>query len=326
MIHDDTTKKHMLIIFGPTGVGKSELAERIAQNIPAEIINMDMGQFYTPLTIGTAKPDWRNASVPHHLFDIVNVPEDFSVVAYRASLMNVLQQVWSRGNMPIVVGGSGFYLNSIFFPPKVPVAVPNTRVVTRETVLRAWQELHDIDPARAALIEKHDSYRVGRALDIWYTTGVKPSEYTVSFQAPSSFTLLFLTRERESLYKRINERVEVMMQQGWLNEVEGLCQTDWEHFLLKKKLIGYNELLHYMDGDKTEPDLKDAVAIIKQRTRHYAKRQHTFWRMLQQKIAYELAMQEGGGRDSSLELINLTLLNVDLYIKLLTQRLLTFVQ
>src|SRR5438105_3757180 len=108
MIHDDKAKRHMLIIFGPTGVGKSDLAERIARNMPAEIINMDMGQFYAPLTIGTAKPDWRNACVPHHLFDIVNTPIDFSVVSYRESLIKCLNDVWGRGKIPIVVGGSGF--------------------------------------------------------------------------------------------------------------------------------------------------------------------------------------------------------------------------
>lgn len=313
--------RHMLIIFGSTGVGKSDFAEQLAQQMAAEIINMDVGQFYLPLTIGTAKPDWRNSSISHRLFDVMDKPEDYSVALYRTHLMEAMQSIWDKGKMPILVGGSGFYLKSILFPPTVPVVVASSTIVTQENVLTYWSELQSIDPIRAASIDKYDVYRVGRALDIWHSTGVRPSEYVSLYQPPASFTLLFLTRSREELYSRINSRVDLMMQQGWLQEVKSLCQTDWEDFLLKKKLIGYNELLCYLHEQKTDAELDDVVGLIKQRTRHYAKRQHTFWRMLKQKLDHEISCNKQSDPVSSAESINLTLLNVDLYIKLLSQRL-----
>src|SRR5579863_9779399 len=107
----------MLIVYGPTGVGKTDVALAIAQHIPAEIINMDMGQFYTPLSIGTAKPDWKNSPIPHHLFDIIDTPINYTVAEYRTMLYKTVQEVIGRGNLPILVGGSGFYLHSLLFPP-----------------------------------------------------------------------------------------------------------------------------------------------------------------------------------------------------------------
>ena len=104
-----------LIIYGPTGVGKTDLALDLAQHIPIEIINMDMGQFYTPLSIGTAKPDWKNSPVPHHLFDIINEPRNFTVSEYRILFYKKVGEIIERGNLPVVVGGSGFYLHSLLF-------------------------------------------------------------------------------------------------------------------------------------------------------------------------------------------------------------------
>ena len=107
----------MLIIFGPTAVGKTDFALKVAERVPAEIVNMDVGQLYTPLSIGTAKPNWRSETVPHHLFDYVDKPRNITVVEYRKILLEVLEDIWQRGKLPIIVGGSGFYLKSIFFPP-----------------------------------------------------------------------------------------------------------------------------------------------------------------------------------------------------------------
>ena len=108
---------NMLIIYGPTGVGKSDLACTIAEKVPAEIVNADMGQLYTPLSIGTAKPNWQQEPSRHHLFDVMNEPRNCTVIEYRQMLKMVLQDIWSRGKLPIVVGGSGFYVQSIFYPP-----------------------------------------------------------------------------------------------------------------------------------------------------------------------------------------------------------------
>ncbi len=108
---------YTLIITGPTASGKTDLSLAIAREIDAEIINGDVGQFYTPLSVGTAKPDWRNQEVPHHLFDIISEPQDFSVSAYRQLVIDTAEKVWQRGRLPIIVGGSLFYIKSLFFPP-----------------------------------------------------------------------------------------------------------------------------------------------------------------------------------------------------------------
>lgn len=312
---------HILVIFGPTGVGKSDFAEQIAQHVPAEIINMDVGQLYTPLTIGTAKPNWRYSSITHHLFDVLDSPCDYNVATYRSRVLDLIRSLWLQGKVPILVGGSGFYLKSLFFPPTMPVVVTNNRVVTQENVHDYWLALQQVDPVRAAAIDKQDTYRIGRALGIWHATGIKPSDYAVSFEPPCSFTLLFLTRPRQELYDRINARVDIMMQQGWLSEVERLYQTDWESFLLKKKLIGYNELLDYLHSQRTVHGLENTITSIKQRTRHYAKRQHTFWRMLKQQLEPVMSVDQKHDMVSKMESIDMTLLNSDLYIKLLVQRL-----
>ena len=116
MVQEST--KYMIIIYGPTAVGKTDAAFKIAEHISAEIINADVGQFYTPLLIGTAKPDWKKSPVPHHLFDILDEPKDLTVAQYRELLIPVLDEIWRRNNIPIIVSGSGFYLTYIFFPPE----------------------------------------------------------------------------------------------------------------------------------------------------------------------------------------------------------------
>jgi len=306
-------KKQLIILFGPTGVGKTDIAEKIASTIPAEIVNMDVGQLYSPLTIGTAKPDWRLSPIPHHLFDLLELPINYTVVDYRNQVLKTVTEILERGNTPIIVGGSGFYLHALFFPPvAAQVTSKPERVITEYT----WDELYAIDPDRAAAIHKNDSYRIRRALAIWASTGSKPSHMKAPFEPlPFPTTLICLTRERSELYERINDRVLAMMKAGWVEEVERLCGTAWEQFLREKKLIGYNELIDYCCHD--EGQLPELISIIQQRTRAYAKRQLAFWKMLSRKIEHERARAELAS-DLRLEQLNLTLMDLDLYIKQLS--------
>jgi len=268
--------KPFLIIYGPTGVGKTALTEKLAHQIPAEIINMDIGQLYTPLSIGTAKPEWRTSSIPHHGFDILDKPINYTVTQYRELLQKLLNQVWQRGNLPIVVGGSGFYLKSLFFPPAQAIEISDAHLDQEIS----WQKLHDIDPERAAAIHPHDTYRIQRALAIWYTTGIKPSVYKPVFDPIGNAIVVCITRDRAQLYKQINERTEVMMREGWIEEAKKLKKTPWESFLHEKHLIGYDDILTYLDSKQTPTDYARLIAAIQQKTRQYAKRQMTFWRML----------------------------------------------
>ncbi|HZW61894.1 MAG TPA: tRNA (adenosine(37)-N6)-dimethylallyltransferase MiaA [Candidatus Babeliales bacterium] len=308
-------KNQIIFIYGPTGVGKSALAEQLASSIPAEIVNMDLGQFYTPLTIGTAKPAWKQSPIPHHLFDILQAPRNFSVVEYRDLLLQTMREIWAREKYPIVVGGSAFYLKSLLFPPEAPTIVGHDLSFVLEE--NPWQQLYSIDPIRAEAIGKHDLYRIKRALDIWYKTGKKPSEYNQVYNPPAPFLLLYVTRDRQELYGRINERVKDMIEQGWLEEVKTLLATDWEPFLYEKKLIGYNELLEYLAG-KSPVGFEQCLEIIAQRTRHYAKRQNTFWNMLHNQLQQEFSKTDS---ESNSQVLNLTLLDLDLYIKRLTNQI-----
>ncbi|MEX0672167.1 MAG: tRNA (adenosine(37)-N6)-dimethylallyltransferase MiaA [Candidatus Babeliales bacterium] len=302
----------MLVYTGPTGVGKTALIDAVAQAVPAEIINIDMGQFYTPLNIGTAKPDWQSAQVPHHMFDLIDQPRDFTVAHYRSQLIAVIDGVWSRKRIPILVGGSGFYVRSLFFPPVQTAAV--SQAYSQIPQEQLWEHLRAIDSERAAVLEKKDYYRIERALDIWYAAGKKPSELQPSFNPPCSFGLIGVMRDREDLYARIDQRVALMMHDGWIKEVVGLQGSVWEQFLLDKKLIGYVDIFNYLAREDGDMDL--LIDVIAQKTRNYAKRQMTFWRGLKRQIDTALQVAPSvGPMPSFTDEINLTLMGIDVYIK-----------
>lgn len=354
---------HILVIYGPTGVGKTDFALEIASRIPAEIINMDVGQFYTPLSIGTAKPDWKASPIPHHLFDVIDKPENFTVTDYRRICTQLIQDIWNRGKLPILVGGSGFYLKSLFFPPLELESnvwsesgsgfdiAPDKQDTEPDFLGRAaemptpalWDHLYGLDPVRAQELNKNDRYRIMRALTIFYSSGKKPSDCKPIYAPIYAATIIFLTRDRKELYQRIDTRVELMMEHGWIAETQELLGTPWEQFVLKKKLIGYNEIIELLRDQNFSRQLRDSghssicgengdnkswqaeqwrhiVAAIQQRTRHYAKRQHTFWNMLlklfeanKEKIKEE--------KEIKTDTVNLTLIPGDLYINRLISTL-----
>lgn len=300
----------MIVVYGPTGVGKTAFVDELAQSIPTEIINADMGQLYVPLTIGTAKPDWRSAPVPHHMFDIINEPVRYTVIAYRNLVKETMQKIWQRGKIPILVGGSAFYLRSLFFPPIAHQA--DYAALHDENNL--WDQLNAIDSDRASKIPKQDTYRIKRALAIYKGTGIKPSELHPVYNSPTdSFLMICLTRDRQELYERINERVVQMLDQGWMQEVEQLIGTEWEQFILDKKIIGYDEILLYL---KSNDHVYDAlIATIQKRTRNYAKRQMTFWRMLKRQLEQSLSEDSDTHRRCAIQEVNLTSTDLNLYIK-----------
>lgn len=309
--------KQVLIVTGATGIGKTDFVSKLAAAFPAEIINADIGQMYTPLTIGTAKPDWRNESVRHHLFDIIDEPIDFTIVQFRARVVSLIQEIWNRGNTPIIVGGSTLYIKSLFYAAAnlVEINLENNlfKPVEKKTN-ELWENLNKIDPRRASQLHPNDHYRLHRAIEIWNKTGVLPSQCTPKYEpVASKMTLLILDRPKVELYEKIDQRVNVMMQMGWLAEIANLT-SNWHDFLRRKKIIGYEILLDCV-ADPINLPAKIAVQKIQQRVRNYAKRQQTFWRGLCKDL-----MQNPSMCQNVFE-INLTLLDLDLYIKQLLIKL-----
>lgn len=304
--------RYCIVVAGPTAVGKTAGAQKIALDIDGEIINGDMGQWYVPLTIGTAKPDWRNAPIAHHLFDIIATPITYNVMKFRADVRTVAGDIWQRNKVPIIVGGSSYYSAALFFPPAAhTLPIKKHQYDPRKDW---WASLHAIDPQRAQEIDPHDTYRIQRALDIWQSTGIKPSSYKPHYDPIAPIVLLWLERDRNDLYARINERVIAMVNQGWIEEVQALLDTPWEPFLLRKKIIGYPDVIAYCRGEITREVM---IARIQQKTRNYAKRQMTFWRMLSAKIKKQQAMKSSDAKIPPVKVIevNLTHEPIDRYIK-----------
>ena len=238
-----------IVIYGPTGVGKTQLAEELSPHIPLEVINADVGQFYKPFSIGTAKPDWENSKLKHHLFDILNEPCDYTVVEYRKQVMQIMQEVWKRNRIPVIVGGSGFYIRSLFFPPKGDVASKIDFIESSSSKRKLWDELKNLDPLRASKIKVNDVYRVRRAIEICKESRENvsvASDFIPQFSPISNFIYIDVTRSREELYQLINDRTNEMLKNGWIDETRLICGSSWESFIKRKKLIGYNEILDFI--------------------------------------------------------------------------------
>ena len=275
-----------IIITGPTGVGKTEFIDHIAQQLPIEVINADVGQMYTPLSIGTAKPDWRNADVPHHLFDLFDVPRDCSVAEYRNYVIDAIHTIYQRGNIPTIVGGSLFYVKGLFFPPPHLPHVQRDAEPQSKNSTALWNQLYRIDPERANAIHPHDTYRIKRALAIWNTTGEKPSTFQPQFSpVAATASITCVTRERDELYRRIDRRVREMLDEGWITETEHLSD-EWKAFLQRKHIIGYPDIIEYLNNACSYDTMIDR---IQQKTRAYAKRQLTFWRSFSKQMTHAYA-------------------------------------
>ncbi len=308
-------RRCMIIIFGPTGVGKTDFGEALASKIPAEIVNADLGQFYTPLSIGTAKPNWQSSAIPQHLFDIINEPRLMSVAEYRDKALQTFNDIWAREKIPVIIGGSGFYLKSLFFPPQIGSVYTDSHFSIEGD---GWRELYDIDPERALKIHPNDVYRIKRALSIYHATGRKPSEYQPLYQPVGSFCFVYVTRQRQDLYSRIDQRVKLMLDAGWIDEVERLKGTDWESFLKKKKLIGYDDILEYLEGEKKERQMNELIDLIAQKTRNYAKRQITLGNQLFGQL--ENVLFQTADKSSSCVQFDLTCPPIEIYINQLLRR------
>jgi len=275
-------KETITIITGPTSIGKSRYASELAKKTNSEIISMDSMQIYKLMDIGTAKPSPTELKeVPHHLIDIINPDESFSVVTFIQSVQNIINN--NPNQKYIIVGGTGLYLNALLDGLAFPAAPPNPEL--REKLRSQadelgskslWDELKKVDPAAVQKITPNDTYRLVRALEVYQTTG-KPIS-TLQEKDKSIIPnrkVIALTTERGILYKQIEKRVDIMIEKGLATEVESLLAKGYSKELPSLKAIGYKEIIQYLNG---ELRLDEAIEKIKKGTRNFAKRQYTWFR------------------------------------------------
>jgi tRNA dimethylallyltransferase len=262
------------LVVGATGIGKTDFAEKLALDNGGEIINADLGQMYTKLNIGVAKPYWQSSPIPQHMFDILTEPVDYTAAEWRKALVKIIAEINARGKPAIIVGGSHFYIQSLLFPPQ---AMPAIDVKISNTGSGTWQELHAIDPQRAAAIHPHDQYRINRALAIFQATGRKPSEFEPVYNPPWPqhwpYKLIVLSRTSTDLKQRLAQRYDLMIKEGWWLEAQSIKGTCWQKFVCKKGFIGYQELMAAPNGIC----VKD---VIVQKTWQYARQQQKFIKAL----------------------------------------------
>jgi tRNA dimethylallyltransferase len=281
----------VIAIVGPTAVGKSELALHLAQSFPVEIISADSRQVYRYMDIGTNKPSPTEiASVPHHLIDVVDPDEDFSLAMYHQLAIKAVKDIQQKGKLALLVGGSGLYVWSLVEGWKIP-EVPPDKKLRRQLECRAeqedgqnlYQELNDIDPVAAVKIDPSNVRRIIRALEIYYATGQPPSQLQ-SKEAPGFSTLVIgLTRDRSELYKGIDWRVDKMVQRGLVEEVEQLLKKGYSPSLPSMSGIGYKQIGQFIRGEMTLPQ---AIDKIKYETHRLARHQYAWFHLSDSRIRW----------------------------------------
>jgi tRNA dimethylallyltransferase len=276
----DSQKKYLVVIAGPTAVGKTVVSIKLAKLFKTVVLNADSRQFYKELNIGTAKPTNEELKeVEHYFMNTKNVTELYGAGHFANDARNLIHKLFETHEVLILVGGSGLYINALLNGvdefDEVPINIrENLNVIHEKKGLQVLVEmLLEKDPAYAKSIDIKNPQRVIRALEIITHTGKPFSSYLKSQVQSHSFTSinLLLNMERDALYKRINQRVDDMMQKGLLDEVKNLVEYKNYNAL---KTVGYKELFAYLDGECT---LAEAVDKIKQHTRNYAKRQLTWF-------------------------------------------------
>lgn len=282
-------KPPIVLIVGPTAVGKTELSLRLAEKMNGEIVSVDSRLFYRGMDIGTAKPSKEEMErVPHHLIDIVNPDETLSLAVFQEKAHRVIAQIHSRGNLPFLVGGTGQYIRAVtegWIPPEV---TPNERL--RDELERIKEErginwlharLRILDPEAAEKIDARNFRRTIRALEVIFTTGKRFSEQRGQGNSPYHLITIGLTRPRAELYQRVDERIEKMFADGLLDEVKGLLDKGYSSTLPSMSAIGYQECVGVVQGSMT---VEQAKVEMRRLTRIFVRRQANWFKESDPKI------------------------------------------
>lgn len=279
-------QKPMIILTGPTAVGKSALSVELAKKINGAVISADSMQVYRHMDIGSAKitPE-EMQGVTHYMIDELEPDEEFHVVRFVTMAKEYLKEIYADGKIPIIAGGTGFYIQALLYD------IDFTEQQCDETYRRQLEDLarehgaeylhgilREVDPASAEAIHANNIKRVIRALEFYHLSGKKISEHNETErqkQSPYNFAYFVLTDERAKLYERIDRRVDAMVEAGLVDEVKKLKAMGCSRKMVSMQGLGYKEILAYLDGEYT---LEEAIYIIKRETRHFAKRQLTWFK------------------------------------------------
>lgn len=279
-------KRPLIILTGPTAVGKTALSIELAKALDGEIISADSMQVYRHMDIGSAKvTEEEMKGIPHHLIDVIDPEEEFNVTRFQTIAKEAMEEIYARGHVPIIAGGTGFYIQALIYDIDFKENEDSSEI--RQELEKFGEEhgneaLHEmlkaIDPESAEAIHANNKKRVIRAIEYYRLTGQKISEHNQEErekESPYDFYYYVLTCERSRLYERIDERVDLMLQMGLVEEVKKLKERGCCRGMVSMQGLGYKEILDYLDGTCT---LDEAVYVLKRDTRHFAKRQLTWFK------------------------------------------------
>ena len=283
-------KHKVIVICGPTASGKTALSIELAKQLNGEIVSCDSMQIYKDMTIGTAKPTQEEMQgIKHYLIDFVSPDERYSVANYKKDAKNAIREIISKGKMPIVVGGTGLYLDSLIYEidyNEIEIDEEYRNYLEKISEEQGLQTLYEkaktIDPNSISKISPNDKKRIFRVLEIYHSTGKTKTQLEEESKSEPEFDykVFAINWEREKLYERINKRVDIMIKQGLIEEVQNV-KNKYNKFPTAMQGLGYKEVVDYLNGNYSKEEM---IEKIKLETRHYAKRQFTWFRKNKQTI------------------------------------------
>ncbi len=276
----------LIILTGPTAVGKTELSIALAKAVGGEIISADSMQVYRYMDIGSAKimPE-ETGGVPHHLIDVLEPTEEFNVVVFQKLARKAAEEIYGRGHIPVLVGGTGFYIQALLYDIDFTENDEDTalrrslsKLADKEGADALYERLRVVDPESCENIHKNNVKRVIRAIEFYEKTGRKISAHNEEQRkndSPYRFAYFVLNDSRERIYQRIDKRVDLMMERGLVDEVRALQRLGCHGGMVSMQGLGYKQILSCLEG---EISMDEAVYLIKRDTRHFAKRQLTWFK------------------------------------------------
>ena len=287
----EENKLPLVIILGPTAVGKTTVSIGLARRLDGEIVSADSRLLYRGMDIGTAKPKPDEMTyIPHHLIDVADPDERWSLAIYQQEAYRIIDEIHSRGRLPFLVGGTGQYIRSIVEGWRIPPQKPD--LALREAITHwaeeigaegLYERLKRIDPTAASKIDYRNLRRTVRALEVIFLTGERFSDLRRKQTPRYNPLILGIERSRESLYDRIDRRIEQMLDQGLVEEVQGLVDAGYSQDLPTFSAIGYAEIIQYLQGDIS---LEEAVVLIKRNTRIFVRRQANWFKPNDERITW----------------------------------------